>query len=181
MFLYLFHRSDSSERTKHSKSFTVQSFHVFSKFKLLWSTSYFPVVKKVTGMTNSFSKCGCNINITHHSSIKFMLSDFQNISLLIKPLADLESHKKQTQQNKKPMSSLSLSEELQTAIFLFSLLFLYLSICQVVSREWYSLGGHGVLAVNPDSLLKWATLSTYLIALSLTFSIWKMNKWFLAL
>jgi hypothetical protein len=120
MFLYLFPRSDSSEKTKHSKSFTVQSFQVFSKFKLLSSTSYFPVVKKVTGMTNSFSKCGCNINSAHHSSIKFMLSDFQNISLLIKPLGDLDSHKKQTQQNKKPMSSLSLSEELQTVIFLFT-------------------------------------------------------------
>ena len=94
MFLYLFPRSDSSERIKHSKSFNVQSFQVSSKFKLLSSIAYFPVVKKVMGMTNSFSKYGCNINIAHHSSSKFMLNDFQNISLLIKPLADLDSHKK---------------------------------------------------------------------------------------
>lgn len=49
-----------------------------------------------------------------------MLNDFQNISLLIKPLADLDSHKTPAQQNKKPMSSLSLNEELQTVIFFFT-------------------------------------------------------------
>lgn len=50
-----------------------------------------------------------------------MLNDFQNISLLIKPLADLDSHKTPAQQNKKPMSSLSLNEGANSYLFLHSL------------------------------------------------------------
>lgn len=103
---------------------------------------------------------------------------FQNISLLIKLFRPWFSIKPTAQQNKKPMSSLSLNEELQTVIFFLHSLCLSLSIyLRVVWEGMIQPWGSWVLAVDTDSLLRVSHVGTYLIALSLTFSIRKMNKW----